>query len=183
MRTGRIVVLATLAMVTLVGCAPRGTGPGASPGGSNEPPTTGPPLEVQTSADIYAAVIGSDPGSSKLWIVDKLCPDADQPSPATTGCVPIPADLRAALEQRLPGALFTHDPEAIQDRYLKGDLAMGDAGGTIWWLGPIDGSGERVGVPASYWCGGLCGSGATHIVEFADGTWTVTGSTGPVWMS
>lgn len=40
-----------------------------------------------------------------------------------------------------------------------------------------------VQVPASLYCGMLCATGMTYVVEQVDGVWQVTGTTGPVWMS
>jgi hypothetical protein len=51
-------------------------------------------------------------------------------------------------------------------------------------LGPIspqlDGS---LHIPASYTCGGTCGSGSTHVLKMRDGAWVVTGSVGSSWIA
>lgn len=173
-----------IVLLTIAACGTKTAEPGGPPATpSGAQPTLEPESDVQRQADIYLAVIqGAYPSESKLWIHDQLCADAHEAAPADR-CSPMSADLQGALSDRLPTAVFIDDPASIQERYMEGDLAMGDAGGTIWYLGPIDGSGDRVEVPASYWCGGLCASGTTHVVELVDGAWEVTGSVGPVWMS
>ena len=55
--------------------------------------------------------------------------------------------------------------------------------GTIYWVGPIQGEGDRVSVPASYLCGGLCAAGQTEVVERSGTAWKVTGATGSSWIS
>lgn len=125
--------------------------------------------------DIYAAIIGDD-AVGDLWIEDRICDSVGDPA-GSEGCEPMSSELRSALQERYPAAKFTHDPTAMQEQLI-------DKGGVIIYrLGPISGTDVRVEVPASYWCGGLCGSGGKQVVEFVDGGWKVTGTTGPVWMS
>ena len=40
-------------------------------------------------------------------------------------------------------------------------------------------------VHVAFWlhCGSLCGIGMTYVLEFVDGAWVVTGTTGPIMMS
>ncbi len=42
---------------------------------------------------------------------------------------------------------------------------------------------DTVEVPASLYCGMLCATGMTYVIEQVDGVWQVTGTTGPIWMS
>jgi hypothetical protein len=56
--------------------------------------------------------------------------------------------------------------------------------GVIVTLGNIHSTGEDiVEVPSGLYCGGLCGTGMTYVVERQGDTWMVTGITGPVWIS
>lgn len=78
---------------------------------------------------------------------------------------------------RSPGARIAHRPERLMDRIFE------SGGATLHSFGPIEGSGTKVKVGYSYYCGGLCASGGTQIVELVEGEWEVTGSEGPVWIS
>jgi hypothetical protein len=88
-------------------------------------------------------------------------------------------ELKAALQERFPKAQFTDDPSNMQSRFVN-KQGTAPAGIIVYKFGPVSGSGDRVEVPASYWCGGLCAYGTTHVVEMIDGTWKVTGSAGPI---
>jgi hypothetical protein len=89
------------------------------------------------------------------------------------------AALLAALPG-LPNARFTSEPEEVGERIADGDL-----GGIALMLlvGPIQGVGDRVQVPASSVCGHLCGGWMTFVVERLGVEWKVTGFTGPVGMA
>ena len=157
------------AVVLVAGCA-------GDADTSATPSPSSPANDVGRQVDIYAAIIGNETPAGKLWIEDSICDSAGSPA-GSEGCEPMSAELRSALQQRYPEAKFTHDPTAMQEDLLN------EGGVIIYRLGPISGTDVRVVVPASYWCGGLCGSGGKQVVEFIDGKWKVTGTTGPVWMS
>lgn len=147
-------------------------------GGSTLPDeTSSPPSEVSRQADIYEAIVteaGQDQGH--MWIVDQICADAGA-TKEPGGCVPMSAELKAALQERFPNARFTDDP-------FKMEIDLDNAARRIIYkFGPVSGSGDRAEVPASYWCGGLCAYATTHVVEMVDGTWKVTGSVGPIMQS
>lgn len=89
------------------------------------------------------------------------------------------ATLLGALRD-LPGVRFTSEPEEVGDRLVDGDLA---GIGLLLSLGPIEGTGDRVEVPARSACGGRCGRWMTFVVERGDGGWAVTGTTGPFGMA
>jgi hypothetical protein len=56
-------------------------------------------------------------------------------------------------------------------------------GGVLLTLGPIVGGGTRVEVEASLWLNGRAGQWLTYVVRKREGTWHVTGTTGPVSIS
>ena len=85
------------------------------------------------------------------------------------------AALLAALSG-LPGARFTSEPDEVGDQIADGDLG---GIGLLLLVGPIKGDGDRVEVPAASVCGHLCGRWMTFVVERGDGSWEVTGTTGP----
>jgi hypothetical protein len=89
------------------------------------------------------------------------------------------ADLKAALQTDLgSGYKSIADPAGLQKRIFAGSLHA-----TIHWIGPIAGSGNRVTVASSYYCGDLCAGGGTYVVSSQGGVWTVTGTIGGTWIS
>jgi hypothetical protein len=63
--------------------------------------------------------------------------------------------------------------------------AVREGNGVIFTLGNIHPTDDEdtVEVPSGLYCGGLCGTGMTYIVERQGDMWVVTGVTGPVWIS
>lgn len=62
--------------------------------------------------------------------------------------------------------------------------AVRDGDGVIVTLGNIHPTeASAVEVPSGLYCGGLCGTGMTYVVERQGEAWVVTGITGPVWIS
>jgi hypothetical protein len=55
--------------------------------------------------------------------------------------------------------------------------------GVLISLGPIEPSGRRVDVEASLWINGLAATWLTYVLEEKNGTWKVTGTTGPMAIS
>ncbi len=76
----------------------------------------------------------------------------------------------------LPSVRLVADADRIVDRIFGGEVE----GGALIRVGPISGDGDRVEVPASAYCGGLCGHWMTLVVERSGDTWEVTGTTGPI---
>jgi hypothetical protein len=169
-RTRRAWVLSAMVMLA-VGCAGSGVV-------HDDPasPTPSASDAIARQADIYAAIIGDGERFGDLLVVDRVCADADGMA-ASHGCAPMDPALQQALTGRLGRVTFIHDPAPIQERLIS------KGGVIIYRFGPVSGSGDRVEVPASYWCGGLCGAGSTHVVELVNGTWSVTGSVGAGWIS
>lgn len=56
-------------------------------------------------------------------------------------------------------------------------------GGVLLSLGPIEPSGNRVEVETSLWINGLARQWLTYVLEQRGGTWTVTGTNGPMAIS
>ena len=163
----------TLALVVLLVAACGGTPEGGGEGQSESPDAD---LTAQEQAAVYQAVMGDTVDSP--WISDEVCAKAQASPGSDTGpCEPMDPEVRAALAEAIPGASFTSDPDEVQDRLFE------RGGGVIWFLGPIEGEGDEVKVPASYYCGGLCAGGTVHLMELVDGEWIETGSEGPTWMS
>jgi hypothetical protein len=56
-------------------------------------------------------------------------------------------------------------------------------GGVLISLGSIEPDGKRVEVETSLWINGLAGQWLTYVLEQKDGSWAVTGTTGPMAIS
>jgi hypothetical protein len=56
-------------------------------------------------------------------------------------------------------------------------------GGVLISLGSIEPDGKRVEVETSLWINGLAGQWLTYVLEQKDGSWAVTGTTGPTAIS
>jgi hypothetical protein len=78
----------------------------------------------------------------------------------------------------LPPLEFVTETGPIEERISEGEI-----GEALIRFGPIDGDGDRVEVPASSYCSGLCGQWMTLVVESSGSGWAVTGTTGPVAIS
>ncbi|WP_127947564.1 hypothetical protein [Rhodococcus spongiicola] len=119
-----------------------------------------------------------------VYIVDgaasrspELVIDADEP--------PFDSDTKneiAALSDGLPPIEFITSPEERAD---PGRVGLGvENDGVIVGLTPAQRQDDgTVHVGAGLWCGMECGIGLTYIIDNIDGTWTVTGTTGPVIIS
>jgi hypothetical protein len=104
--------------------------------------------DVERTAAIYAAVIDEANEHYKPeWIVAGICQQANEIKMGD--CAPMGPELQVALRRDLGKPYtFISDPEQKQGDIFKGK------GGVIHWVGPIDGSDDRVTVPTSYYCGG-----------------------------
>jgi hypothetical protein len=164
----RIGVLAL--SVVAVSCA---RGPSVAPGPSAAPE----PSDVGRTAAIYAAAIdGANEHFKPEWIVPGICARAE--AAGVGPCEPMAPELRAELMKDLGKPYrFLSDLEKKQKEIFEGK------GGTIHRVGPIEGTGDRVTVPISYYCGGLCAGGSVAVVQTRNGSWTVTGTEGGSWIS
>jgi hypothetical protein len=155
--------------------------------------------DAATPADeaaIYAAAIrqlytvdhtfGQPPNWPTVYVISTT----DDNIGTLTGEGSDPRTLSSETQQAITEALSDLPTEIvwIGDRSeapisdQNGTVDYGDA--IIITLGNIhpqdDGS---VQLPASLYCGMLCATGMTYVLEQTDGTWQVTGTTGPVWIS
>jgi hypothetical protein len=101
-----------------------------------------------------------------VWGEDTVCQEPFSSEEKTA--------LVAALPD-LPGVWFTPEPGEVIDRIMDGDLA---GIGVLLSLGPIEGAGPRVEVPARSSCGLQCGRFVTFVAERGHDGWEVTGTTG-----
>lgn len=88
--------------------------------------------------------------------------------------------ITAALAPRRVQFVTAAEARSFEEAHMTGPVA---GTGVLTLAEPrvIDG---QVTVTSSVWCGGLCATGGAHVVErVADGSWVVTGVTGPQWIS
>lgn len=160
-------MLVFAAVAVLAGCA---RGQGTAPGGDGSSGVAADPRRLA----IYEAVIRDQVEwtGETVWIFERLCADAEGPD--VRG--PCPESFTQAERSALSDALadlgrirFVSQAEPIVDRIFD------EGGGFLVRAGPIDGDGDRVEVPASHYCGGLCGGGSLWVVERTGEGWDVTG--------
>lgn len=195
-----ILVAATLALAVSVGCG----------GGSveSQQPTPGARDSGESAADsnrsaaIYAAVVrqlvtkdhtfgGADPGFKVVYVLDGVVVDAADPSKPPSAHdpnEPFSHDVKDGV--RFLSTLADLPPvEFVASRHsvLAGASASSPGevknGGVLISLGPIDPGGKRVEVETSLWINGLAGQWLTYVLEQKDGSWAVTGTTGPMAIS
>lgn len=177
----RLVPVLILLSVIAAGCG-RLTRPGA--GGD----AAGSPSVDTRKIAIYEAAIrtlaGTEGWFDPVLIDERICAGAGDPM-AKIGA---PCDERFTAEEQaallaalsdLPGVRFVSDGDAVTKRIFDGELK----GAGLLGVGPIGGDVDRVEVPGSSYCGGLCGHWMTLVVERGEDGWTVTGTTGPVAIS
>jgi hypothetical protein len=173
---------------------------------STSPPVTAPPdtttdpldLSPADRATILGVVaaerftvdnsFGGQAFSQTLLVVDVLG-EVDASGFVTDDGAPLDEFERNAITSSLPGieVRFVSPDEAHQHQAAA---MAGDTTGTAGTADPvlqlaapavIDG---QLTVTSSLWCGSLCAIGGAHVVERQDdGTWLVTGTTGPSWIS
>jgi hypothetical protein len=150
------------------------------------------------SAAIYAAVVrqlvtkdhtfggSADPGFKVVYVLDGVVVDAADPSK--------PADAHDPKEPFSPdvkdGVRFLSTLADLPRVEFVPERASAVAGasasspgqvknrGVLISLGPIGLRGKTVEVETSLWINGLAGEWLTYVLE-RDGTWKVTGTTGP----
>jgi hypothetical protein len=173
---------------------PTATEPAATPAGEDTPPENA--AGEADAAAIYAAVVRQlyevdnsfeqPPNWPYLYILsetDDSITGLGEVGPSES----IPPAAQAAIAEQLadlPAEIIwaqSWDDVPIEEE--GGAVREGD--GAIITLGNIHPTDEadRVEVPSGLYCGGLCGTGMTYIVERQGDTWVVTGVTGPVWIS
>lgn len=171
--------LAAAALVVLVGA---GCGQEAGPGMSAE----------DREVAIYAAVIrhmsseqGQSSGFPVIYVLDRLVGTSENPTDTESEGTPIPEQQQAALAEAVAetGLLeFVSDRQSVIGPQAEGGMVQG--GGILLTLGPIEGEGERVEVPASSYLANLAGTWQTWVVQrYPDSGWRVIGTTGPVAVS
>ena len=166
------------AVVVLLGA---GCGREATPGGS----------AADREVAIYAAVIRhmtSEPGQASgfpvIYVLDRLVGTSENPTDTGGEGTPIPEQHQAALAEAVAetGPLeFVGDRQSVIGPQAEGGMVQ--EGGILLTLGPIEGEGERVEVPASSYLANLAATWQTWVVQRYPNGWRVIGTAGPVAVS
>jgi hypothetical protein len=196
-----ILVAATLGLAVSVGCG----------GGSDESqqPTPGardsrePAAKSSNrSAAIYAAVVrqlvtkdhtfgGADPGFKVVYVLDGVVVDAADPSKPPSAHdpkEPFSHDVKDGVRflstlADLPPVEFVASRHSVVAGASASSPGEVKNGGVLISLGSIEPDGKRVEVETSLWINGLAGQWLTYVLEQKDGSWAVTGTTGPTAIS
>ncbi|MET0800375.1 MAG: hypothetical protein ABWZ53_04330 [Actinomycetota bacterium] len=175
----RIAVFVALT-VSLVACSDATTPP--TGGGT----TSSSPRADERRVGVYGSLITELAGVEPIewrhvYVVTGLCANADEPM-KPEGCDDQLSEAeRTVLRERLDGMRlrFIDDPTSLYDD----EWMQGPPRDVVLRLGPIVERAGEVRVGASYGCGGLCGGGTTYVLEEADGSWSVVGQRGGMWIA
>ena len=175
----RIAVIVALT-VSLVACNDAATP--SSDGGTTSPPPALDERRVGVYGSLITELSGEEPiGWRHVYVVTRLCENASEPMEPKRCDDLLSEAERTALRERLGGMSlrFIDDPTPLyDDRWLQGPPRD-----VVIRLGPIVERAGEVRVGASYGCGGLCGGGTTYVLEEADGSWSVVGQRGGMWIA
>lgn len=181
-----VALIAAVPLTLALNHSPQPTHRTAAAGGAGTHPRTA-DATPSDEAQAYAAGVKYltqqlEPGKHwrVLYILEHTCSNTVSPT-ATCEPGPIPAELRrdlaAALQPYAP-VQFVSDHANIRGKDLQ---VIND--GVAITLGRIELHGGTARLPLEVQCGGLCGMGQTLLLAKTHGIWTVTGSTGPTWIS
>lgn len=189
------ITLVSLAVALVVGGCTDGAPPASAPSPTASPAAPAPPVPSD-DARIYSAVVRrlvtkdhtfgrTSSAFDVVYVLDGASKSAGDPMRDLFQRPPRPfaerlvAGMRRELLGGVPPVRFVDD----LDRALKDRSSVRNDGVAIA-LGPIERKGsDRVHVPNTLWCGGLCAQWQTYVVVRRGGRWVVTGTTGPIAIS
>ncbi len=163
-------------------------------GGAAPTPTTSSPTDVNLTGAVMAAAFSrlvneagtfgpGGPSSTEYLVQTRLDPAAgDATGSVTDSRRPLTGPERTAIEDTLVAfgtVRWIDDPAAWRTAQLTPVIP----GSMILGVGEPVIDGDTALVPMSLWCGGLCGTWLTYRVANVDGSWTVTGTEGPIAVS
>ncbi|WP_241387421.1 hypothetical protein [Rhodococcus sp. CH91] len=184
--TGSLVFAAALA-----GCASANTGAGT---GQLDPTTSRPPPSEQSqlySAALHYLVLVDHPYATaptrmgSVHFVDGPASRSAQLVIAPDG-PPFDTGLKSEITAQsadLPPLEFVSGSELHADPTPQGFAGVAGDGVIISMSPGLRQDDGTIHVGAGLWCGIDCGLGLTYVLEQIDGQWTVTGTTGPVFIS
>ena len=184
-----VALLLTGVMLAACGATPHESGAGGARKGV---PPNSDSNSGERTIEIYAGVIrrlvtkdhtfgGSSSPFEHVYVVDGAVEDAGNPMEGDgEPGAPFSDEVKGGLKEELGGLPpidFVSDPDSVRLGTDKMEGVKNE--GVIITLSPIARDGDRVEVPNSLWCGGLCGQWLTYVVELKGDGWEVTGTTGP----
>ncbi|WP_305095033.1 hypothetical protein [Prescottella sp. R16] len=180
----RAAITAVAVAAVSAGCAGTGT---------DDTPAPAPPSE---QSQIYTSVLrqlttvdnpvgGTSAPTGAIRVVDRIIPQNADLRPEADG-PPFGEDLEREITVQsaslAPVEFVT--PTEQQAIAGRGGVVGGDEDGFVVALdAPAHQDDGTVHVGAGAWCGGDCGTWLTYVLDHVDGQWTVTGTTGPVWIA
>jgi hypothetical protein len=157
-------------------------------------------VEPGREAFVYAAVIEQLVEESRLgprdkapfkvlFVLDGAVPDAAKATAQDDPAEPFSHDVKdgirflAELGDLPPVEFVATRKSAVVGTGSGKRAGRAKDGGAVISLGLIEGQKNRVEIGNSLWVDGLWGTCQTYVVAQKDGTWRVTGTTGPVAIS
>jgi hypothetical protein len=175
----RVVTVAAVAAVVAVALLFHSGGGGApaASGGSDAVHTTRSAPSVSERAQIYVAALSRNlhPGVARvpIYVHIHVCRSvASAPAGCDDGGIPVDVqrEVTAMLGDAVRFIPQAPNPQGVEDPAVItfGELAV---------------AGDHATLGMQTLCGPLCGQGQTLVLAKAQGTWRVTGTTGPEWIS
>ncbi|MCU1360733.1 MAG: hypothetical protein JWN99_2022 [Ilumatobacteraceae bacterium] len=172
-----------LAGLALLGCGTATDSPAAQPPAA---PTNDQATIIAVAAIARVTADNSFGGAQpfdRLNIIDHF----GSPSPDNYFFVPpdshaIDAEVRTAIEHALAPVAITW-VASLQAVIGSGpEIPDADGVGAVLMIEPPVVDGTTASITTSLWCGGACGTGGAHALEWTEGAgWVVTGLEGPQW--
>jgi hypothetical protein len=170
------VAVAAVVAVALLFLSGGGGAPAAS-GGSDVVPTTRSAPSVSERAQIYVAALSRNlhPGVARVPIyVHSHVSRSVATAPAGCDDGGIPVDVQREVTAMLGDAVRfipqAPNPQGVEDP-------------AVITFGELVVAGDHATLGTQTLCGPLCGQGQTLVLAKAQGTWRVTGTAGPEWIS
>jgi hypothetical protein len=143
---------------------------------------------ASTVALIFAAALTGDGGRSpsggsvrEIEVLDHTCTNLSKPDSASCVGEPIPVDVQRDVLATLPANPPVRFVGVAAQHPLGSSTPLGDV--VFVTFGPVQITGHRAQVFIQSWCGFNCVQGQTFVLTDRDGVWTVTGTTGPAYIS
>jgi hypothetical protein len=170
------VAVAAVVAVALLFQSGGGGAPAAS-GGSDVVHTTRSAPSVSERAQIYVAALSRHlhPGAARvpIYVHSSVCRSvASAPAGCDDGGIPVDVqrEVTAMLGDAVRFIPQAPNPQGVEDP-------------AVITFGELVVAGDHATLGMQTLCGPLCGQGQTLVLAKAQGTWRVTGTTGPEWIS
>jgi hypothetical protein len=166
--------VAALVLLGLVACAE--TPPASDGATASTSPTPVEPALVDLVEAGIRAVLPSDGGRERLYVLTELC-ETESTADERRCDGSLSAEEQAILAERLRRMADDIAFYPTYDDIPNGEVPIEVPGGVVVWVGPpqLQDDGTYL-IEAGETCGGLCGHGGTYVLEERDGGWVSTGN-------